>query len=229
MALRLLLIEDDRALGQAVAGALRQSGYAVDIATLAAEARRLATAAHYDGGILDLGLPDRDGIELLRDMRRSGIAFPVLILTARDGVDDRVSGLDSGADDYLVKPFALAELEARLRAILRRNEDKVPWRQVGRLRFDLAGSRVMCEETELELTRREFAVLEALSRRVGRVVSKESLFETVFPHDTEAGPNAMEVHVSRLRRKIEPAGVTIRALRGLGYRLEEQSRSESEP
>jgi DNA-binding response OmpR family regulator len=228
MALRLLLIEDDRALGSAVAAALRQSGYLVDVATLAADAMRAATSAPYDGGILDLGLPDRDGIDLLRDMRRSGIAFPVLILTARDGVDDRVSGLDSGADDYLAKPFALAELEARLRAVLRRNEDKVPWRQVGRLRFDLAGSRVLCEGAELELTRREFAVLEALSRRVGRVVSKESLFEAVFPHDTDAGPNAMEVHVSRLRRKIEPAGVTIRALRGLGYRLEEQT-SPAEP
>jgi two-component system OmpR family response regulator len=218
---RLLLIEDDLMLSEGVAAALRQDGYAVDVAGRATDALRLARAAVYDGAVLDLGLPDRDGIDLLRELRSEAFAFPILILTARDGLDDRIRGLDTGADDYLVKPFALGELEARLRALLRRAQDKTPWRQIGGLRFDLSGGRVLADGKDLALTQREFSVLTALARRVGKVVSKETLFDAVFPHDAEAAANAIEVYVSRVRRKIEPAGVTIRALRGLGYRLEE--------
>ncbi|MDB5818391.1 MAG: DNA-binding response regulator [Rhizobacter sp.] len=217
---KLLLIEDDAAIGKQLSFALKQAGYDVTLAPTGEDGLRLARAGRFDGGLFDLGLPDRDGIELLIEMRSEGHSFPILIITARDHVDDRVRGLDAGADDYLVKPFALSELEARVRALLRRNEDQVPWRQLGALRFNLSSARAMAGDNEIELTRREWAVLAALSRRLGRVVPKEALFAAVFPHDTESAANAIEVQVSRLRRKLEAAGVTIRALRGLGYRLE---------
>jgi two-component system, OmpR family, response regulator len=219
--IRLLLVEDDRALAEGIAMALRRSGYTVAVAPWAADAMRLAQAETYDIGILDLGLPDRDGLDLLHDMRTNGIVFPVLILTARALLDDRIRGLDSGADDYLVKPFALGELEARLRALTRRREEKVPWRQLGRLRFDLAGKRALTDDGELELTRRELAILDVLIRRADRVVPKLTLYEVLFRDDADTTTNAVEVQVSRLRRKIEPAGLGIRALRGLGYRLEQ--------
>jgi DNA-binding response OmpR family regulator len=220
-AIPLLLIEDDRALAEGIATALRQRGYAVAVAPRAADAMHLAHATPYDIGILDLGLPDRDGIDLLREMRASGIVFPILILTARDLLDDRIRGLDAGADDYMVKPFALDELEARLRALLRRREDKVPWRQIGRLRVDLAGKWALTDEGELKLTRRELTVLDVLVRRAGRVVPELALYEALFRHDAHTTANAVEVQVSGLRPKIEPCGVMIRSVRGLGYRLEQ--------
>jgi DNA-binding response OmpR family regulator len=171
---RLLLVEDDRGLAAGLAAALRRDGSQVDVADCGREALRLARAASYDACILDLGLPDRDGVDVLREMRATAIGFPVLVLTARDALGERIRGLDAGADDYLV-----------------------------------------------ELTRREAAVLECLMRRPGRIVAKEAILAAAFPSDSEAAPNAVEVQVSRLRRKLEAAGVTVRALRGLGYRLEE--------
>ncbi len=219
---RLLLVEDDAQLGAGLAAALRGAGDQVDIADCGREALRLARAAAYEACILDLGLPDRDGLDVLREMRTSAIAFPVLILTARDAIDDRIAGLDAGADDYLVKPFALGELEARLRALLRRGgAEGAPWQQFGRLRFDARGGAAYAGEHPLELTRREIAVLDCLMRRPGRIVGKDAILEAAFPWDSEVAANAVEVQVSRLRRKLEAVGVTIRALRGLGYRLEE--------
>jgi DNA-binding response OmpR family regulator len=162
-------------------------------------------------------------------MRREGVPFPILILSARDGLNDRIRGLDTGADDYLVKPFALGELEARLRALLRRAEENTPWRQLGELRFDVDGKRALVGDEPVELTAREVSILEILISRARKVVSKQALFDAVFPHETDAAPNALEVHVSRLRHKLKPAGVTIRSLRGLGYRIEELGHAGSDP
>jgi DNA-binding response OmpR family regulator len=219
---RLLLVEDDRWLAEGLAAALRLNEDQVDVADCGREALRLARTAPYDACVLDLGLPDRDGVDVLREMRAGAMGFPVLILTARDALDDRIRGLDAGADDYLVKPFDLGELEARLRALLRRQRgESTPWRQFGRLRFDAEGSMAFAGDSRIELTRREADVLECLMRRPGRIVAKEAILAAAFPFDRESAPNAVEVQVSRLRRKLEPAGVTVRALRGLGYRLEE--------
>ncbi|MDH5265880.1 MAG: response regulator transcription factor [Betaproteobacteria bacterium] len=219
---RLLLVEDDRGLAAGLAAALRRDGSQVDVADCGREALRLARAASYDACILDLGLPDRDGVDVLREMRATAIGFPVLVLTARDALGERIRGLDAGADDYLVKPFELGELEARLRALLRRRaSDATPWRQFGPLRFDAQAGAAFAGDDPVELTRREAAVLECLMRRPGRIVAKEAILAAAFPSDSEAAPNAVEVQVSRLRRKLEAAGVTVRALRGLGYRLEE--------
>jgi two-component system response regulator TctD len=226
---RLLLVEDDRSLAAGLASALRGEGSQVDVADCGREALRLARAAAYDACILDLGLPDRDGIDVLKEMRASALGLPVLVLTARDALGDRIRGLDAGADDYLVKPFELGELEARLRALLRRRgSDASPWRQFGNLRFDAGGGNAFAGEDVIELTRREVAVLECLMRRPGRIVSKEAILDAAFPSDSDVAPNAVEVHVSRLRRKLETAGVTVRGLRGLGYRLEEAGRDALE-
>jgi DNA-binding response OmpR family regulator len=227
--MRVLLIEDDSMLARGIRAALSHSGYDVEVAPTAESALRLARAATFNIGILDLGLPDRDGLELLSDMRREGVPFPILILSARDGLNDRIRGLDTGADDYLVKPFALGELEARLRALLRRAEENTPWRQLGELRFDVDGKRALVGDEPVELTAREVSILEILISRARKVVSKQALFDAVFPHETDAAPNALEVHVSRLRHKLKPAGVTIRSLRGLGYRIEELGHAGSDP
>jgi DNA-binding response OmpR family regulator len=218
--MRVLLIEDDSMLARGIAAALSQSGYDTEVAPSAEIAMRLARNGPFNIGILDLGLPDRDGLELLGEMRTVA-QFPILILSARDGLNDRIRGLDSGADDYLVKPFALGELEARLRALLRRGDEAAEWRQLGHLRFDVEGKRALVGDAQIELTARELSILNVLLSRSRKVVSKQALFDAVFPHETEAAPNALEVHVSRLRHKLRPAGVTIRSLRGLGYRIEE--------
>jgi DNA-binding response OmpR family regulator len=219
--LRLLLIEDDQMLARAISGALSESGYEVACSATACSAMKLARDGEFNAGILDLGLPDRDGIDLLRDLRAAGALFPILILSARDGLTDRIHGLDAGADDYLIKPFALGELEARLRALLRRGDDASSLRQIGGLRFDAPGRRALVGDEDLELTARELAILEVLLRHVNRVVTKQALFDAVFPSETDAAPNALEVHVSRLRHKLKRANVTIRSVRGLGYRIED--------
>jgi two-component system OmpR family response regulator len=221
--MRLLLIEDDCMLARGVSAALAQTGYTVEIAATANEALSLTRSGAFHVGILDLGLPDRDGIELLRELRRDGAAFPILILSARDGLNDRIRGLDTGADDYLVKPFALGELEARLRALLRRADEDASLLELGELRFDVAGKRALVRDELIDLTARELAILEALLARAQKIVTKTALFDTVFPSETDAGPNALEVHVSRLRQKLRRSGVTIRSVRGLGYRIEECS------
>ena len=219
--MRLLLIEDDESLARGIAAALLQSGYIVSVAGTAEHALQLARSAEFEVGILDLGLPDRDGIALLRDMRSDGVAFPILILSARDALNDRIRGLDSGADDYLVKPFALGELEARLRALLRRSDEHAVWKQLGGLQFDVVGKRALIGEEYVDLTARELAILEVLISRPHKIVRKQTLFDAVFPVETDSAPNALEVHISRLRHKLSRGRVTIRGVRGLGYRLEE--------
>ncbi|WP_440223232.1 response regulator [Dokdonella sp. MW10] len=220
--MRLLLIEDDSELADGLVHALAQSGHACDHAADGRAALAAVAATSYDLVVLDLGLPDVDGLDLLAALRRARCTAPVLILTARDGVGDRIRGLDSGGDDYLAKPFALGELEARIRALLRRAGSGGDALQIGRLAFDVATRTASVDGEVLELTARELALLEALLRRPGRIVSKQQLFDAVYTWEAGANLSVIEVHVSRLRRKLEGlrAGVGVRALRGLGYRIE---------
>ena len=219
--MRLLLIEDDPELSDGLQQSLAQSGYSVDAARTAHAGRAACATTRYEMLILDLGLPDGDGLALLRELRAEGLLAPVLILTARGELDDRIAGLDAGGDDYLAKPFALGELEARVRALLRRGPDAGSQRvQLGNLTYDAGTRQVQVGGDDLELTARELAVLEALLRRPRALVSKEQLFESLYTWDSEANLSAVEVYVSRLRKKLEPAGVAIRMFRGLGYRLE---------
>lgn len=225
--MRLLLIEDDPELSDGLQHSLAQSGYAVDIARTAAGGRASCATTRYELVILDLGLPDGDGIALLRELRAQGMHAPVLILTARGNLGDRIAGLDAGADDYLAKPFDLGELEARIRALLRRATDGAPTVQIGGLTYDPGTRQVRIHGVDPELTAREMAVLETLLRRLGALVSKEQLFESLYSWDSDSNLSAVEVYVSRLRRKVEPAGVAIRMFRGLGYRLDAVDGSRS--
>lgn len=221
--MRVLLVEDDRQLADGLASALTQSGYAADVAPTGDDALAACAGADYQLVILDLGLPDIDGVEVLRRMRKQGITTPVLILTARDELSERVRGLDAGGDDYLSKPFAIAELEARIRALLRRGEPASATLRVGTLTFEPAARRFAVSGRDLELTARESAVLELLLRRAGRIVSKKQIFESIYSWDHDANLSMVEVFISRLRRKLASmnARVEIRVFRGLGYRLEE--------
>jgi two-component system OmpR family response regulator len=218
---RILLVEDDELLSDGMSKALRQAGYAVDHVATGYEANIALSTTAFDLLILDLGLPSMDGLEVLRHLRQRNQTLPVIIATARDRLEDRVSGLDLGADDYIIKPFDLPELEARVRALLRRNRGaggiEVTY---GPLRFDTVGRRVMVNDQALDLSARELAVLEVLLQRGGSVVSKEQLIEHMYGWDEEVSQNAMEVNVHRLRKKLEPSGVNIRTIRGLGYLLE---------
>jgi len=224
--MRVLIVEDDPVLADGLIRSLRQSDFAVDCVNDGTEADHVLTAQHYDLVILDLGLPKIDGFEVLRRLRRRGAKVPVLILTARDALQDRVKGLDLGADDYLAKPFDLPELEARVRALIRRGQSGGGSSLThGALTLDTAGRCASLNGEPLDLSARELGVLEILMLRSGRVVSKEQLGEQLYGWDEEVGPNAIEVYVHRLRRKIEPAGVMIRTIRGLGYLLE-KSRNE---
>lgn len=226
--MRLLLVEDDRELADGLLSALAQSGYATDIARSGRDALASCAAATYQLVILDLGLPDLDGMEVLHGLRDRGMTSPVLILTARDELRDRVLGLDAGGDDYLVKPFAVAELEARIRALLRRGDSAAAVLQIGALAFEPASRRLTVRGHELALTASELAVLELLLRRSGRIINKQHIFESLYGWDNDANASAVEVFVSRLRRKLAQAaaGVEIRVFRGLGYRLEQERRSD---
>ncbi|HEX7814861.1 response regulator [Dyella sp.] len=220
--MRILLVEDDPLVADAVVRGLSAEGYAVDHTGSAETVAGMMEGAHYDMAIIDLGLPGEDGFGLVRRLRRAGNALPILIATARDGLDDRVSTLDLGADDYLVKPFALPELAARCRALIRRATAATSNElSVGQLRIDLAGRRVLDREGRpIELTRREWSILECLAHHGGRVVSKERLIQAIAGWDEDISSNAIEVHVSRLRSKLE-GSANVRGIRGLGYRLEE--------
>ncbi len=217
--MRILLAEDHPELGEWLAKSLRQAGYAVDVADRGDHAEHFLQSESYDGLILDLTLPGKDGLEVLRNLRGRGSRIPVLILTARGAVDDRVKGLNLGADDYLAKPFELNELEARLRALLRRSAGFNPVIRVGRLDFDTVSRMSSVDNQPLALTPRELAVLEALLLRAGRPLSREALFEKVFSLDQEARAEAIEIYVHRLRKKLEGSGVRITTVRGLGYML----------
>lgn len=222
--MRILLVEDDEILSDGIAKALRQAGYAIDHVSTGTDADNALETITFDLVILDLGLPQMDGLEVLRNLRARQQYMPVLILTARDRLEDRVTGLDFGADDYMTKPFDLPELEARVRALLRRGRTSQGVEVVyGPLRFDTVGRRVTVADQPVELSARELAVLEVLLQRGGSVVSKEQLIEHMYGWDEEVSHNAMEVNVHRLRKKLEPSGVNIRTIRGLGYLLESQA------
>jgi two-component system OmpR family response regulator len=226
-AMRLLIVEDDPVLADGLVRSLRSSDYAVDCATDGGEADHILSANTYDLVILDLGLPRLDGYEVLRRLRRRGSRTPVLILTALDALEDRVKGLDLGADDYLTKPFDLPELEARVRALIRRGQSGGGSLLThGALTLDTVGRRALLDGEPLELSAREIGVLEVLMLRSGRVVNKDQLAEELYGWEEEVSANAIEVYVHRLRRKLEPAGVTIRTIRGLGYLLEKPAHAQ---
>ncbi len=219
--MRLLLVEDDPALANSTKRALESQGWAVDWTTRGEPVPQSLRQDPYDLVILDIGLAGIDGFETLRRVRAQGSSTPVLILTARDAVEDRVRGLEGGADDYLVKPFALAELVARVRVLTRRVQARSgDALGLGSLRMDLAARRVFIGERPLEVSAREWSVLEFLLSRVGKVVAKEQILQSIANWDESLSENAIEVYVSRLRAKIEPAGLRIRTVRGFGYLLE---------
>ena len=219
--MRILVVEDDPVLRDGLSRSLRNGGYAVEVADDGRLADQLLSVHSFDLVVLDLGLPGLDGLEVLRRLRRRACTVPVLILTARDNIVDRVNGLDVGADDYLVKPFELTELEARVRALMRRAQSVATARiNHGALTLDTAARRAFVGDDALDLSAREVALLEALLLSAGRVVSKDQLADRLYGVSDEVGPNAIEVFVHRLRRKIEAAGVSIRTIRGLGYLVE---------
>nr|HMQ57992.1 response regulator transcription factor [Rhizobiaceae bacterium] len=219
--MRILLVEDTPDVADAIAGHFARRGDALDCAQSAADAREFLQVQEYDVAVLDINLPDGSGLDLLSRLRREGRAMPVLMLTARIDVDDRVAALDGGADDYLTKPFDLRELEARLRALARRNSpDRGGVVRFGDLVFDPAGQTLEIGGQAVTLTRREYALLEALLANRGRVIAKERLHERLFSfNEDNVGLNAIEIYVARLRRKIEESRVSIRTLRGLGYQI----------
>jgi two-component system, OmpR family, response regulator len=218
---RLLIVEDDDIVADAISRGLTAASYAV-LRVASAEAAQAAIASEeFAMAVIDVGLPGTDGLTLVRRLRSGGKSLPALILTARCTLSDKVKALDLGADDFLSKPFEAAELAARCRALMRRTTGAANGLvKLNRMSVDLAGKRLCIDETEVELTAREWLVLECLARRVGQIVSKERVQQAVAGPDQDITPNAIEVHVSRLRAKLGNAAL-IRSLRGLGYRLEE--------
>ena len=228
--MRILVAEDDAVLAEGVMQTLRHSGYAVDWVKNGAEAESALAANQFDLLILDLNLPKKSGLEVLSGLRASGSRLPVLILTALDGVADRVRGLDAGADDYLAKPFDLAELEARVRALTRRGmAGGATVLQHGPLRYDQVGRVASMNGEPLELSAREVSLLEVFLQRAGRLVSKDQLVSHLCEWGEEVSPNAIEVYVHRLRKKLEPGGVRIVTVRGLGYSLEKPAAAAASP
>jgi two-component system response regulator TctD len=219
---RILLVEDDVALARGLSATLKAGGYTVDVAADGGSALQMAADEPYALVTLDVGLPDMSGFDVLKRMRSRGSRVPVIMLTARDQLLDRVTGLDLGADDYLVKPFEPEELAARLRALLRRpNVDPSPIITIGKLEVDRSRCVASVNGEPIELRRREWVLLERLVVRVGKVVSKERLSAEVFGYDDMVAPNAIEVYIARLRRKLGPEGPPIRTMRGLGYVMAE--------
>lgn len=219
--MRILLVDDSEELGTGIEKILGKS-YAVD-RVLNGEYALSSIAAHtFDLIILDLGLPDMDGLDLLRQIRSQKTLTPIIILTARDGLDDRISGLDLGADDYMSKPFEFTELEARVRALLRRGSmEKTSILEFGPLRHDVKNNIVCSGDAQIEMTPREIMVLRALMTSNGRLLNKAQLLESITNFDDDVSENAVEQYISRVRKKVTPFGVTVHAARGLGYHLRE--------
>ncbi len=218
--MRILIAEDDAIIADGLSRSLRQGGYAVDWAPNGMEADTALLTVAYDLLILDLGLPKLSGLDLLKRVRSRNSAIPVLILTAMDGSGDRVKGLDLGADDYMVKPFDLAELEARVRALTRRSAGTTPTIQCGALLYDQVGRIAQIAGQNIDLSAREIGLLEVLLSRMGRLVSKDQLVDHLCGWGEEVSHNAIEVYVHRLRKKLEVGGIKIATVRGLGYCLE---------
>ncbi len=215
--MRILVVEDDALLADGLTAALTRAGHAVVQARTGRQADMLLATDEFELVVLDIGLPDIDGFEVLRRLRSRRSPTNVLVLTARDAVEDRVHGLDLGADDYLTKPFSVTEFEARVRALLRRATSPPAGWSVAGLTVDAAAKRVRVHDKPVDLTPREWALLELFMARPHRVLSKDQIAESLFTFDEHLSPNAIEVYVSRLRTKIEPAGVHIRTVRGFGY------------
>lgn len=218
--MHLLIAEDDSVLADGLSRSLRQSGYTVDTVHDGADADLALASRSFDLLILDLGLPGIGGLEVLRRLRARGDGMPVLILTAADSIEQRVQGLDLGADDYMAKPFSLSELEARVRALTRRGAGHAATLlRHGRLSFDQVGRVAMLDQTMLDLSARELGLLEILLTHNGRMISKAQLVERLCAWGEEVSTNAIEVYIHRLRKKLEPGGVRILTVRGLGYCL----------
>jgi DNA-binding response OmpR family regulator len=222
--MRLLIVEDNEELAELLAKGLRSAGYEADILSSIEEARSVLETTFYAALILDLGLPDGDGLELLRELRHRNNPIPVLVLTARGGLHDRVHGLRSGADDYLVKPFALEELIARLEAQLRRPGQLLGSSlRIANLEFNTQSRQASIDEQPQVLSARETAVLELLMRSKGRVVSKKQVEDHIYGHSGDVGSNAIEVYVHRLRKQLSDRGakVQVHTIRGVGYLIAE--------
>lgn len=220
--MRILLVEDNLRLSTLIHRGLEKADFTVDGVGTLSDAEAALETVPYDVVILDLGLPDGDGLDLLRDMRAKGTSTPVLVLTARDGVDDRVKGLNAGADDYMLKPFAVEELSARLRALLRRPDGALGLSlQAGNITFDTTAREVRVGSELVNFSKKEMGVLEQLMRRAGRVVPKDVLESKLYGFDEEVSPNSLEANVSRLRKRLAQvdATVSIHTLRGVGYLL----------
>src|SRR6516225_3888384 len=221
---RLLIIEDEDRLSGILRSKLGDAGFAVDIAGSAADAEAALELINYDSAILDLGLPDGDGLTVLSAVRRVGKTLPILILTARDAIGDRVAGLNAGADDYLTKPFAMAELIARIKALLRRPGGVLGMTlDAGNVRLDTVGRELTIAGIPARLSRRELTILEQMMRRFGRIVPKAMLEEKLYGIDEEPDSNPIPVHIHHLRRQLETAGASllIHTIRGVGYILAE--------
>jgi len=224
--MRILVVEDDTVLAAALTRALTQAAYTVDLVENGEDANSSLASTTYDLVVLDVALPGIDGLSVLQRLRDRRQLVPVLILTARDTLEDRVAGLDLGADDYMTKPFDLPEFEARVRALIRRGHYNSGGDLIhGRLRFDSAARRLFYDEQPIDLSMRELTVIELLLARQGRVVSKEQMIDRLFGWGDEVGSNAIEVYVHRVRKKLEPLGVEIRTVRGMGYLLDKVGES----
>ncbi|MFA5982964.1 MAG: response regulator [Methylococcaceae bacterium] len=219
--MKILLIEDDAVLADGLLHTLNKNSYSVFLATTCSFAEQLLFAQDFDLVILDLGLPDKDGLQLLRLLRQRKVPVPVLILTARDGINDRIEGIEQGADDYMTKPFELRELEARINALFRRcyggfsNEISI-----GKLVLNTQEQQVFADKKPLSLSAREYGVLEILLLQAGKVVSKDRIAQRLATDDDALADNAIEVYIHRVRKRIEPYNALIRTVRGLGYLLE---------
>jgi len=218
--MHILLVEDDAVLADGLSRVLSGNGMAVEVVNNGLQADQVLQRGDLAVAVLDIGLPGIDGFEVVRRLRARGSAVPVLLLTARDAVEDRVRGLELGADDYLVKPFATAELVARIRALARRNAPQPALLALGELVLDTGAKRARIGARPLDLSVREWAVLECLLQHPGRVLSKQQIIDAILPWGDDITPNAVEVYVSRLRLKLAGSGAQLRTVRGFGYLLE---------
>jgi len=221
--MRLLLAEDDAILADALSASLRKVGFEVEVAANGAVAEYLLLRQNFDLGVLDLGLPLVDGLTVLKRVRAERPSLPMMVLTALDGLDDRVAGLNAGADDYLTKPFDFPELEARIRALLRRTRGGGLAQQMGRLSFDRDARRATLAGEPIELSPREWMLLDLLLAQRDKVVTKDQIAESWAVDRSESNPGSIEVYIHRVRRKLEGSGLAIRTVRGLGYLLENEA------